>query len=98
MFQEESFRKNFQTKEEGNQELESIERLPKKMKNNEIKKKKIILKNGKIIKQFEVIRYFGDNIYTGKISMDEAEMGQSNLLKDMVEFNDKSRPRKKKDE
>ena len=54
------------------------------MKNNEIKKKKIILKNGKIIKQkdlkyatneyiyiyiyiygfqqFEVIRYFGDNI------------------------------------
>ena len=30
--------------------------------------------------------------------MDEAEMDQSNLLKDMVEFNDKSRPRKKEDE
>ena len=44
MFQEESFRKNVKTKEEGNQELESIERLPKKMKNNEIKKKEDYIK------------------------------------------------------
>ena len=36
-------------------------------------------------------RPFGDYIYTGKISIDEAEMDQSNLLKNMVEFNDKSR-------
>ena len=41
-------------------------------------------------------RYFHDNIYAGKISIDEAEMDQSNLLKNMVEFNVKSRPRKRR--
>ena len=41
--------------------------------------------------QLEMKRSFGDYIYTGKISIDEAEMDQSNLLKNMVEFNDKSR-------
>ena len=41
-------------------------------------------------------RCFVDNIYAGKISIDEAEMDQSNLLKNMVEFNVKSRPRKRR--
>ena len=41
--------------------------------------------------QLEMKRSFGDYIYTGKISIDEAEMDQSNLLENMVEFNDKSR-------
>ena len=41
--------------------------------------------------QLEMKRSFGDYIYTGKISIDEAEMDQSNLLKNMAEFNDKSR-------
>ena len=31
--------------------------------------------------QYETIRSFGDNIYTGKISTDETEMYQINLLK-----------------
>ena len=31
--------------------------------------------------QFETIRSFGGNIYTGKVDIDEAEMYQSNLLK-----------------
>ena len=31
--------------------------------------------------QYKTIRSFGDNIYTGKLNIDEAEMGQSNLLK-----------------
>ena len=43
--------------------------------------------------QFETIASFGDNIYTGKISIDEAEMGQINILKNRVEFN-KSKPKK----
>ena len=43
--------------------------------------------------QFETIASFGDNIYTGKISIDEAEMGQINILKNSVEFN-KSKPKK----
>ena len=32
-------------------------------------------------KIFETIRSFDDNIYTGKISIDEADIDQSNLLK-----------------
>ena len=43
--------------------------------------------------QFETIRYFGDSIYTGKISIDEAEIDQTNLLDNIVDFNNKSRPR-----
>ena len=34
-----------------------------------------------------MIRCFGDNIYTGKIDTDEAEMDQINLSKNIVEFN-----------
>ena len=40
---------------------------------------------------------FGDNIYTGKINIDEAEMDQSNLSVNIVKFNNKSRPRSKED-
>ena len=47
------------------------------------------------LQQFETIRSFGDIVYTGKISMDEVEMDQSNLLENMVKFNNKSRPRSK---
>ena len=43
--------------------------------------------------QYETIRSFGDNIYTGKINIGEAEMDQSNLFKNIVEFNNKFRPR-----
>ena len=42
--------------------------------------------------QFEMIRSFSGNSYSGKISIDEADMDQSNLLENMVEFNNKSRP------
>ena len=47
--------------------------------------------------QFERIRSFGDTIYTGKTSIDEAEMDQSNLLGNMIKFNNKSRLRSKDD-
>ena len=40
-----------------------------------------------------MIRSFGESVYTGKINIDKAEMDQSNLLKTLVEFNEKSRPR-----
>ena len=43
--------------------------------------------------QYERIRSFGDNNYTVKINIEEAEMNQSNLFKNMVEFNNKSRTR-----
>ena len=37
--------------------------------------------------QFETIRSFGDNMYIGKINIDEAEKNQSNLLENLAEFN-----------
>ena len=47
------------------------------------------------MKQYEITRSFGDSIYTCKPNIVEAEEDQSNLLKNIVEFNDKSRPRTK---
>ena len=47
--------------------------------------------------QYETIRSFSDSIFAGKINIDEAEMNQSNLLKNMVEFNEQSKLRKKED-
>ena len=47
--------------------------------------------------QFETIRPFGNSIYAGKISINETEMHQTNLLENLVKFNDKSRARSKED-
>ena len=44
-----------------------------------------------------MIRSFGESISAGKITIDEAEEDQSNLLENMVKFNNKSRPRLKED-
>ena len=51
------------------------------------------LKNGK--KKLKEIKIFSDSTYTSNISIDEAEMDQTNLLENMVKFNNKSRPRSK---
>ena len=45
--------------------------------------------------QFKSARYFGDNIYTGEINIDESNMDKSNLLENMVKFNNKCRPKNK---
>ena len=37
-----------------------------------------------------MITLFGESIYTGKISIEEAEMNQTNLLENIVNFNNKS--------
>ena len=37
-----------------------------------------------------MIKLFGESIYTGKISIEEAEMNQTNLLENIVNFNNKS--------
>ena len=41
------------------------------------------------------MRSFGDNIYNGKISIDEIEMDQTNLLENIIKLNNKSRPKTK---
>ena len=47
--------------------------------------------------EFQTIRSFGDSIYTGKINIEEAKIDQNNLLKNMVNFDKKSRLRSKED-
>ena len=46
--------------------------------------------------QFKTIGPFGENIISGKITISEADEDQSNLLENIVEFNNKSRPKQKK--
>ena len=41
--------------------------------------------------QIETVRSFGDNIYTGKITINKADRDQSNVLENMIEFNNRSR-------
>ena len=55
---------------------------------HEKKKKKYICD----FQQNETIRSFGESIYTRKAKIFEAEQDQSNLLQNIVEFNNKSRP------
>ena len=40
--------------------------------------------------QYETIRSFGDSMYTGTISVEEAEMDQTNVLEYMIKFDNKS--------
>ena len=61
-----------------------------------IKREDLICSSNKFeydFQQHEAIRSFGESIYTGKINTDEAEIDQSNLLKNLMEFNDRSRAR-----
>ena len=63
-----------------------------------IKRKGLICKTNEYkydFQQYETIRSFGESIYAGKSSTDEAEQYQSNLLENIIEFNEKSRPRTK---
>ena len=67
---------------------------------NKNKRRDLIYKTNKYkydFQQYETIRSFSDSIFAGKINIDEAEMNQSNLLKNMVEFNEQSKLRKKED-
>ena len=63
-----------------------------------IERKDLIYKANKYkydFQQYETIRSFGNNIYNGKFSIDEAEMDGTNLLEIMIKFNNKSKPKTK---
>ena len=65
---------------------------------DKIKGKDIKCKAGKYkydFQQYETIRSFGESIYLSKISINEANMDQTNLLENMVKFDNKSRPKTK---
>ena len=60
-------------------EIDEMKKWEEKIKRKDLKYE---TKNYKCdFQQYETIRSFGDNIYTGKISADETEMYQINLLK-----------------
>ena len=55
-----------------------------------INRKDLIHKAGKYkyyFRQYETIRFFGESNYNDKINIDKAKMNQTNLLKNMVKFN-----------
>ena len=82
--------------EENKQDIKSIKNEIHEIKNWEekIKKKKIYnMKQKKRVydfQQYETIRSFGKTIYTQKVQKAEAKEYQSNLLKNILEFNNKS--------
>ena len=87
--------KDFFQKKVKNSEIKNeIDEIKKWEK--ETKQKDLIFKTNKYrydFQQYETIRSFGESIYTGKINIDEAEVDQSNLLRNLVEFNEQSRPK-----
>ena len=67
---------------------------------NKIKQKDLKYETNKYVfdfQRFATIRSFGESIYNGKIKIDEAEMKQTNLLENIMNFSNKSRPRSKKE-
>ena len=80
---------------ESKNEIDEIKKWEEKIKRKDLKyktKQKYI----NDFQQFETIRLFCNNICTGKVDIDKAEINHSNLLENMVKFNDKSRPKTKK--
>ena len=76
--------------------LDEIKELEEK-----IKRKDLMYKTNQYeydFQQYETIRSFSESIYFAKITTDKAEEDQRNLLKDIIEFNEKSRPRAKEEQ
>ena len=48
-------------------------------------------------KTFKIIRSFGENIYSGKITINEANEEQADLINDILNFISKARPKSKDD-
>ena len=59
-------------------EIDDIKKSEKKFNRKDLIQREN--KNEYDFQQYETIRSFGENIYTGKITTDEAEQDRSNLL------------------
>ena len=76
--------------EESRKELNKIKEIEKN-----VDRKKLIYKTFKHtcdFRKFKKIRTFGESIYNGKITLEEADESQSDLLGEIKNFNDKTRP------
>ena len=85
--------KNFIKNNEIRNELDEIKKWEEKIKRRDLIYRANNYKYD--FQQYETIASFGESIYAGKITIGEAEEDQSNLLKNIVEFNEKSRPKTK---
>ena len=65
-------------------EIYEVKKWEEKIKRKDLKYQ---IKNIYDFHQYETVRYFGESIYIGKASIVETEEDQSNLLKNIVEFN-----------
>ena len=67
---------------------------------NKIRRKDLKYEANKYVfdfQRFKTTRSLGESIYNGKINIDESEMKQTNLLENIMDFSNKSRPRSKKE-
>ena len=74
-------------------EIDEIKKWEEKIERKDLKYK--INKYLSDCQQFERVRSFSDSIYTSKITIDEADMDQTNLLENIATFNNKSKPKTK---
>ena len=74
-------------------EIDEIKKWEEKIERKDLKYK--INKYLSDCQQFERVRSFGDSIYTSKITIDGADMDQTNLLENIATFNNKSKPKTK---
>ena len=61
-----------------------------------IRRKDLVSKTNKYkydSQQYDTIWSFRDNVYTGKIDIDNADIDQSSLLDGLNDFNDRVRPK-----
>ena len=75
-------------------EINDMKKLENKIKQKDLKYETNWYKFD--FKQFETIRIFGVSIHNGKISIDESEIEQTNLLVNVVDFRNKSISKSKK--
>ena len=80
------FPKDMRTDEIKN-EINDIKKWENKIKRKDLKYETNRYKFD--FQQFETLRSFGDSIYNGKVRIDEAEMEQTNLLENIVNFSKK---------
>ena len=76
---------------EAEKEIDKIKEIE-----NSIDREKLIYKSNKYtydFRKFQTIRTFGKDIYEGKITLEEADKDQSDLLNDIKNFSDKTRPK-----
>ena len=80
--------------DEAKKELDKIEEIKKT-----INREKLIYRateNTYDFRNFRTIRMFGRDIYNGKITLEEANDEQSNLVNSVRNFNSKTRPQNNK--